>query len=231
VPAGAGADGDGDKGGGAEAAEAAAAHQQPGGPAALTGDGAAREGASAAGAAGAGGRFLGTRENYIVQRYIAQPALLGGRKFDIRCFLLVAAAKPHWVVLYGDGYVRASLTPYSADAESLGDRFMHLTNAAVQKKHADFAARGEEAVRSMAALDAALAAQGDAPPGFVCGALRTKMMAVAREVFEAAREKLVRRRGLFELLGLDFMLDRELRPWLLEARPSPGPPHPPPLSY
>ena len=80
MPAGAGADGDGDKGGGAEAAEAAAAHQQPGGPAALTGDGAAREGASAAGAAGAGGRFLGTRENYIVQRYIHKPLLLDGIK-------------------------------------------------------------------------------------------------------------------------------------------------------
>ena len=44
-----------------------------------------------------------------------------------------------------------------------------------------------------------------------------KMQQISQQVCRAAAAKLVRRRGLFELLGLDFMIDDALNPWLIEA--------------
>ena len=44
----------------------------------------------------------------------------------------------------------------------------------------------------------------------------------ACEVCAAAQAKFVRRRGQFELLGLDFMVDEDLTPWLIEVNSNPA---------
>lgn len=77
-------------------------------------------------------------------RYITPPLLLGGRKFDIRVYLLVVAARPY-VVLYADGYVRLSCASYNAAS---GDVTVHLTNQFQQKKHPDYMDMREDTVRS-----------------------------------------------------------------------------------
>ena len=44
----------------------------------------------------------------VVQRYVENPLLVEGRKFDIRAFMIVTCMKPY-LVLYNHGYVRLSL--------------------------------------------------------------------------------------------------------------------------
>ena len=44
----------------------------------------------------------------LVQRYIANPLLVHGRKFDLRCFCLVARTDP-LLCFYHDGYIRCVL--------------------------------------------------------------------------------------------------------------------------
>ncbi|TPP63971.1 Protein polyglycylase TTLL10 [Fasciola gigantica] len=66
----------------------------------------------------------------IIQRYIHNPLLLDGRKFDIRCYMLVANSMPY-LVLYHPGYVRLSMYPYSTQDPSL---LTHLTNQYIQKR-------------------------------------------------------------------------------------------------
>ena len=54
----------------------------------------------------------------------------------MRVYFLVASTAPAWVVHFHTGYARRSLADYSND--TLDDRFVHLTNASVQKKHASY---------------------------------------------------------------------------------------------
>jgi hypothetical protein len=44
----------------------------------------------------------------VIQRYIENPLLVDGRKFDIRAYMYIACAKPY-LVLFHPGYVRLSL--------------------------------------------------------------------------------------------------------------------------
>ena len=43
---------------------------------------------------------------YLVQRYIADPYLIRGRKFDLRVYLLITGVDPLKLYIYKDGFIR-----------------------------------------------------------------------------------------------------------------------------
>lgn len=77
-----------------------------------------------------------TNRTSIVQLYIERPLLISGRKFDIRAFALVTqtnrAIKGYF---YRDCYFRTSSRPF--DIHNF-DKFIHLTNDAVQVNSDDY---------------------------------------------------------------------------------------------
>lgn len=77
-------------------------------------------------------------------RYLSQPLLLDGKKFDIRVYmLLVAAERGQILAFYREGYVRRACLPYDKNSE---DMTVHLTNQYVQKKHPTYSDIKEETV-------------------------------------------------------------------------------------
>lgn len=77
------------------------------------------------------------REIYIVSKYIEQPLLIGGKKFDLRLYALILSYSPLKVYLHRGGFARFSAVRYTNDKESMKDLYVHLTNVAIQKKVRD----------------------------------------------------------------------------------------------
>lgn len=69
-------------------------------------------------------------EAYVVQRYLQQPLLIGGKKFDMRLYTLVTSFSPLKAYTYRRGFARFTNSRYSNDTN---DIFKHLTNVAIQK--------------------------------------------------------------------------------------------------
>ena len=75
----------------------------------------------------------------VTQKYVSDPFLIDGRKFDLRVYVLVTCADPLRVFVYDDGLVRFCTNKYEApDAKNLHDACMHLTNYAVNKHSENF---------------------------------------------------------------------------------------------
>jgi tubulin polyglutamylase TTLL1 len=75
------------------------------------------------------------KELYIVSRYIENPLLIGGKKFDLRLYVLVSNYRPLRVHQFAHGFARFCNVKYTNDTEDIDNPFVHLTNVAIQKKN------------------------------------------------------------------------------------------------
>lgn len=74
----------------------------------------------------------GEEKTHIIQKYIDNPFLLHRRKFDFRVYALVTIINGTLKgYFYEDGYIRTSSREF--DLDNLDDKFIHLTNDAIQK--------------------------------------------------------------------------------------------------
>jgi len=153
--------------------------------------------------------------SWVVQKYIERPALVDGRKFDIRAYALVTPDCQ--VYLHREAYVRTSSTPYNLT--DLSDKAAHLTNDAVQKKLDSYHQYEDHCKMGMEQLQAALG------PGYdLQGRVWPVMREAVAAVFGAALPRMNPRNLQFcwELLGLDFMIDEEGQAYLIEINTSPA---------
>ena len=67
----------------------------------------------------------------VAQKYIENPLIIDGKKFDIRQWVLVTDWNPLTVWVYDECYIRLAAQDYDANSTS---KFSHLTNNCVVKQ-------------------------------------------------------------------------------------------------
>lgn len=78
------------------------------------------------------------KESYVISRYIDKPFLVGGKKFDLRIYVLVTSYRPLKVWLSTQGFARFCNERYTNDLSDMDNMMIHLTNVAIQKKNEDY---------------------------------------------------------------------------------------------
>ncbi|XP_075413769.1 tubulin polyglutamylase TTLL7 isoform X2 [Tenrec ecaudatus] len=180
------------------------------------------------------GDKLPSQDHLIVQEYIEKPFLMEGYKFDLRIYILVTSCDPLKIFLYHDGLVRMGTEKYIPPNESnLTQLYMHLTNYSVNKHNEHFERDETEnkgSKRSIRWFTEFLHANHHDVAKFWSdiSELVVKTLIVAEpHVLHAYR---MCRPGqppgsesvCFEVLGFDILLDRKLKPWLLEINRAPS---------
>ena len=73
----------------------------------------------------------------IIQKYIANPLLINGFKFDMRLYVLLTSIDPLMIYIYRDGLSRFATEPYHTDSLGIKNNCIHLTNSKVNKDNTD----------------------------------------------------------------------------------------------
>lgn len=158
----------------------------------------------------------------IVQRYIPNPLLLEGRKFDIRAYMLIASTVP-FLVLFHHGYIRLSCLKYDGNDTNLTT---HLTNQYVQKKDPNYKDVKEDTAWNMEKFNDYINRQIVGDKGleqdWVFGAMTKQMQRIMLHLFNSVKHKLQSKIGYFALYGLDFMIDADMKVWLIEVNVNPA---------
>ncbi|KAK9977195.1 hypothetical protein ABG768_019016 [Culter alburnus] len=75
---------------------------------------------------------------HVISLYIDNPLLIGGKKFDLRLYVLVTSYRPLKCYMYKLGFCRFCTVKYTPSTSELDNMFVHLTNVAIQKHGDDY---------------------------------------------------------------------------------------------
>lgn len=159
---------------------------------------------------------------YIVQKYIEKPFLVHKRKFDFRCYGLVTSFNGVLqAYFYSEGYLRTTSCEYNT--KDVSNNFIHLTNDAIQKYSDEYGKFEDGNKLSYKDFQRYLDHHcQDKKINFTQDIL-PQIKSLAKDSIQAAFLKLDPNRRLhcMEILGYDFMLDSNLKPWLIEVNTNP----------
>eukprot|EP01135_Chromosphaera_perkinsii_P009450 Nk52_evm8s1762 gene=Nk52_evmTU8s1762 len=157
-------------------------------------------------------------EAYIAQKYINNPYLIGGRKFDLRIYVLVTSYSPLVIWLYRSGFARFSNTRFSMDKKEIDNNYVHLTNVAIQKTSSSYDTdKGCKWMLSQ--LKKYLICKHSSAE---CNALFLKIEDIIVKSLLSVQKTMINDKHCFELYGYDILIDDNLKPWLLEVNASPS---------
>jgi hypothetical protein len=75
----------------------------------------------------------------VISRYIDNPLILSGHKFDFRIYVVVTSFDPLRIYVYREGLVRFASEKYSNEAfKEEKTKFSHLTNYSINKNNENY---------------------------------------------------------------------------------------------
>ncbi|GFH51855.1 hypothetical protein CTEN210_08330 [Chaetoceros tenuissimus] len=163
----------------------------------------------------------------VIQRYLPNPLLFDGFKFDLRLYVLVTSFTPLEAFLYREGFARFGSRKYTNLTDDMSDLQMHLTNSSIQKNFS------QDLKGTHPSSDAGVDG-GDNKVRISWLWNRLKPLGVdVEEIWEqikklciktliATADEIPHQPNSFELFGFDIILDSSERPWLIEVNSCPA---------
>ncbi|CAB4066942.1 TTLL5 [Lepeophtheirus salmonis] len=170
-------------------------------------------------------------EPMVVAKYIDNPLLVNGHKWDLRLYVAITSYDPLVIYLYEEGLVRFATVRYDSSGKNLWNPCMHLCNYSINKYHSDYIKCEDPDTEdkghkwSLSALLRHLKANSIDTAALMHSiedVIIKSIISVEIPVNSACKMFVPHRRNCFEVYGFDILIDSELKPWLLEVNLSPS---------
>lgn len=159
-------------------------------------------------------------DTFLVQKYLTNPLLLEGYKFDMRIYVLVTSVNPLEVFLYKDGFARVSNEKFDLFTKNTK---IHLTNAAIQNGTAKKSSNYEKVYGgSKISLDILRYKLNKNNNIDFNKQIWPQVKSIILKALIACQFDIPYCPSCFELFGFDIIIDQNLKCWLLEINSSPS---------
>jgi len=178
---------------------------------------------------GSGIRFLknisDVKKNELVTKYISDPLLINGRKFDIRFHVLVTGHNPLKIYIHSIGFIKLSSEMYDLDINNIDNVFKHVTNLGLNIKNKNKKLKMEELIVSLEKAKEYLRKTYNLNFNIfledVKDIIIKSVITMNHIELEKEKEYKLSSNNIFDLYGVDIMIDSKFKPWLLEININP----------
>ena len=170
-------------------------------------------------------------EDYVLTKYLYNPHLIKGYKYDIRFHTLVSSIQPLILYLYNEGMVRFATEKYNFSESNINNKFMHLTNININNKNKiykiptnltdieesnlwNFDTFRKYCIRTNINFDRIYSEVSDI---FI-----KLMISVKDKLSKEILQNNLENSNFYHFIALDIILDENLNPYLLEANRNGG---------
>lgn len=164
-------------------------------------------------------------EPMVMQRYLKNPLLLNGYKFDLRIYVLVTSVNPLEAFIYKEGFGRFSTQPYTLDPNDKANQYIHLTNVSINKKNH----KNYDVEKKDIQFGGTKVSLGTLRKTFENDLkidwehqIWEAIKACCLKGLVAAQNDIQFNPCCFDLYGFDVIFDEELKCWLIEINSSPS---------
>jgi len=160
-------------------------------------------------------------KEFIIQKYISNPLLYKGRKFDVRIHCLIDTDFNLYINHLA--FIRLTSQEYTPilSGNWNEDKFIHITNHAIQKYSKDYNKYEESNMKVFNSLEFKELYDKFIP---IWSSIIKNIVAGSKKEIKAktAGVEYGLNREFYELLGFDFLIDENMKTWLLEINMNPG---------
>lgn len=164
-------------------------------------------------------------EPMIMQRYLKNPLLINGYKFDLRIYVLVTSVNPLEMFIYKEGFARFATVPFQLDPNDKANKYIHLTNYSINKKNKDYDReinKDEIDGGCKVSLETIKEKIEKQYPINYDKQIGEQIKDVCLKAMVAAQNDIQFNPSCFEVLGFDVIIDADFKVWLLEINSSPS---------
>lgn len=158
------------------------------------------------------------KESYVISKYIDNPLLIDGKKFDLRLYVLVTSFRPLKAYLFKSGFCRFCTVKYNTSVGEIENLLIHLTNVSLQKQGDEYNSihGGKLSIQNLRLFLESTRGKT------VTEALFDNIVWLIVHSLKSVSYIMANDRHCFECYGYDIIIDNNLKPWLIEVNASPS---------